>query len=199
VDGHPPNNAGDCEAVVDHLTVLKLRYHLGRIYANELGPLGAPGVTGEMPELAIEPILSTLRKVLGWREKTWEPLTARLARVNCRVSLRAQGTGELQPAGIVLVEERPGDEVGTVRAILDVLNAALARVQLAELDAWRSRLGDALAQGLAQPNAAAVWRRLREAWETERADLWAVALDETARLSRIRPGLERFRALYRSL
>ena len=38
VDGHPPNNVGECEAVLDHLTVLKLRYHLGRIYANELQP-----------------------------------------------------------------------------------------------------------------------------------------------------------------
>ncbi|MBI4199722.1 MAG: hypothetical protein HY535_04540 [Chloroflexi bacterium] len=199
VDAHPPSNAGDCEAVVDHLTVLKLRYHLGRIYANELGHLGAPEVKGKTLELAIEPILSTLRKLLGWREKTWEPLIARLARVNCRVSLRTHGTGELQTAGIMLVEERPGDEVGTVRAILEVLNGALEKLQLAELDAWRSRLGGALAQGVAQPNAAAVWRRLREAWETERADLWAAALDETARLAGIQPALKRLRALYTSL
>ncbi len=199
VDGHLPNNTVDCEALLDHLRVLKLRYHLGQIYANELGPLGAPEVKGEALELAVEPILSTLRKLLGWRERTWEPLIARLARFNCRVSLRMQGTGELQPAGIVLVEERPGDEVGTVRAILEVLNAALEKVQLAELDAWRSRLGDALAQGLAQLNAAGVWRRLREAWETERADLWAAALDETARLATIRPALERFRGFYTSL
>ena len=199
VDSHPPNNVGECEAVIDHLTVLKFRYHLGRIYANELQPLGAPEIKGEPYELTIEPSLSTLRKLLGWREKTWEPLIGRLARVNCRVRLRLQGTGELQPAEVVRVEEQPGDEVGTVRAILEVLNGALEKLQLSELDAWRSRLGETLDQGRVQPNAAGVWRRLREAWETERAELWAEALDETARLAGIRPALQRFRTLYTTL
>ena len=187
VDGHLPNSVEECEALLDYLTVQKLRFQLGRLVANELGSLGVPPLRAAATEIEIEPLVSTLQKLLGWREKTWEPLTIRLAAVNCRVLSRSHSSGELPPPGVIEIEEHPGDEVATVQAILAVLATALTLLHLTDQERWERTVRDALTQGATRPDASVALRQLRDAFEAKDVEQWRQALEEIVRLGRIRP------------
>jgi hypothetical protein len=196
VDGRLPGTTDDCDALLTYLKIRTLQFQLGRLVANELVPLGAPAVVAADSEDQIHALLGPLQKLLSWREKAWNPLRERLSGIGCRVQTALQTrSGDVPPSEIV-VEETPGEELAAAEAALQVLDAALARLELAALDRWRQTIARHLADGAQTVGAPAVWRALATAWHAEDAGRWGTALEEVARLWGLRESACRCASLH---
>ena len=197
VDGRLPATADDCDALLTQLKIRTLQFQLGRLVANELAPLGASVVVAADSESQIHAILGPLQKLLSWREKLWNPLRERLGGIGCRIQTVLQARTAGVPPSEILIEETPGEELVAAQAALQVLEAALARLELAAMDRWQQTIARDLADGGQVVGAPVVWRALAAAWQAEDAGRWSAALEEVARLWGLREAATRCATLPR--
>jgi len=194
LDGALPSLVDDFDAILDWLHVKRCRLELTRLVSNELGRFDESlRLSSEMPERNATDILNSLRRLLAWREQSWERLRERLSTVGCELRERSSAA---RPAGNALVIEEAANEIKTATVIQKVLQALSLKIDILLFVRWRSNLLKGLEKSVEKGDAAEVWDFLLSAARQGDADLWSNGLSEVKRLSTIRPDAERFWQLH---
>jgi very-short-patch-repair endonuclease len=197
LDGALPSLADDFDVILDWLHVKRCRLELSRLVSNELGRFDESlRLFSEVPERGATDILNSLRRLLAWREQSWERLRERLSTAGCELRERSSA---VRPAGNALVIEEAANEIKTATVIQKVLQALVLKIDILLFVQWRSNLLKDLEKNIEKGGAADAWGFLLSAARQGDANLWSNGLSEVKRLSTIKPDAERFWLLHGSL
>jgi very-short-patch-repair endonuclease len=190
IDGTRPSSVEDFDAILDWLHVKRSRLELNRLISNELGRFDQ-GLQwdNETPEPHATDVLNSLRRLLAWREQTWERLRERLPTVGCE--LRAKSSAA-RPARNNLIIEESANEIKTATVLRNVLQGLALKIDMLLFDAWLSEILGRLANGIQTVDAADVWEVLVSAAKQGDVRLWNEALVETRRLGTMRKDAQQF-------
>src|SRR5262249_44965367 len=145
IDGTLPSNVEDFDAILDWLCVKRCRLELGRLIINELGRFDKSLLQpGETAERNATDILNSLRRLLAWREQTWERLRERLTLLGCELRARSSsGRG----SGNNLAVLEAADEITTATVIHSIMEAIAIKIDMLLFERWRSDLLKRLENG----------------------------------------------------
>lgn len=194
IDGALPSLPEEFDAILDWLYVKRCRLELVRLVSNELGRFDESlRLPSETPERNATEILNSLRRLLAWREQSWERLRERLSIVGCELREKSSAT---RPAGNALVIEEAANEIKTASVIQRVLQALALKIDSLLFDRWRSNLLGCMEDSIKTGGAADVWEFLLTAARQGDAHLWSDGLGEAKRLASIRTDAQRFWELH---
>jgi very-short-patch-repair endonuclease len=194
IDGALPSLPEEFDAILDWLNVKRCRLELVRLVSNELGRFDESlRLPSETPERNATDILNSLRRLLAWREQSWERLRERLSVVGCQLRVKSSAA---RPAGNALVIEEAANEIKTASVIQKVLQALALKIDSLLFDRWRSNLLGCLEDSIKTGGAADLWGSLLTAARQGDAKLWSDGLGKAKRLANIRPDAQRFWELH---
>lgn len=197
IDGALPSSVDDFEAILNWLHVERCRLELKRLVKNGLGRFDESlRHDGETPERHATEIVNLLRRLLMWREQSWERLRESLKSIGCE--LRQRSSVE-RPAGSTLVIDEAADEIKTATVVQKVLKGISLKIEILVFVRWRlsvlMRIDDAIKTG----DAADIWGVLATSARQGDPNLWGEGLAEARRLDNLRPDAERLWQLHRRL
>ncbi|MDG4829130.1 AAA domain-containing protein [Solwaraspora sp. WMMD1047] len=173
VDGEPLRTTADVDIVVAHVDRARLRQQLAAGWDEWSRRLGIPAPEEHAdPEVWVGARLSEAGRSLDWDRRQWPVLHRELRRLVPRADLALDAA-----------------RLGQVAALLARCPAVFDHDRLAAAD---RDLAAKLRDGLAQPDASDLWRRLDDAWRDAELTGWDEARAEAGRLAALVPQVRRY-------
>jgi very-short-patch-repair endonuclease len=193
VNGHPPREKADFEALRAHLEIERTRARLRRRFGQLLTPGGAPppDALGAAPETHGREYVRRLRAALAFGEKEWPSCVRDLVQLGLSFDrLLDRAPIEAPPHALVKRTRRCATET--------VLPLIADRRRTLELESVK-RKGQALVDALGLHPSSRIALRLVKSVGDRDSKSYARGMQELVRLSSIRPVLERRDALLTQL